>query len=70
MKTLLSIPTCGAAKPGPPQPRSREARRLYAWAIFASIVDRSGKLTGTVMMLAFAQMLVVAVASDPERATR
>jgi phosphonate transport system permease protein len=38
MKTLLSIPTCGAAKPGPPQPRSREARRLYAWAIFASIV--------------------------------
>lgn len=38
--------------------------------VLAGIVDRSGKLTGTVMMLAFAQMLVVAVASDPERATR
>jgi hypothetical protein len=41
-----------------------------AAAVVGGIVDRSGKLLGTTMMLAFAQMLLVAVASDPERLRR
>jgi len=39
-------------------------------AIVAGILDRSGKLIGCVMMFAFAQILVVAVARDSERVTR
>ncbi len=38
-----------------------------AAALVAGLIDRSGKLIGTVSMFAFAQMLVIAVASDPER---
>jgi hypothetical protein len=34
-------------------------------ALIAGIIDRSGKVIGSVMMFAFAQTLLVAVASDP-----
>ncbi|MGE0158116.1 MAG: hypothetical protein AB7T31_01820 [Gemmatimonadales bacterium] len=40
-----------------------------AVAVIGGIVDRAGKVIGTVMMFAFAQILVVEVASDPERGT-
>jgi hypothetical protein len=39
-------------------------------ATVVGILDRSGKVIGCVMMFAFAQALLVAVASDPERSTR
>jgi hypothetical protein len=39
-------------------------------ATVGGILDRSGKVIGCVMMFAFAQSLVVAVASDPERLRR
>lgn len=41
-----------------------------AVASIAGIIDRSGKLIGCVMMFAFAQTLLIGVASDPERASR
>jgi len=39
-------------------------------AAVAAIVDRAGKVIGSVMTFAFAQTLLLAVASDPTRATR
>ena len=41
-----------------------------AVALIAGIIDRSGKLIGCVMMFAFAQMLLIGVASDQGVATR
>ena len=39
-------------------------------ALVASVVDRSGKLLGTIMMFLFAQTLVVEVAGDTDRDAR